>query len=172
MAKYGPREGSSNYTGKRKEVARIRQEARFYGDPLDDDLNPADVMMYGLKTSYAICKYLEAKIGEWADLDLDTGLVSLQEDIPGAGGGYTRVTKDQELWLKAYRDERKLMMATAKMCVEMGLSERQMKLAEQQASLMFDVVTQMVDALGLSADQQRMVPKLLPTIIRSIAIEA
>jgi hypothetical protein len=162
------------YQGRRNEVARIRQEARFLGTPIADDLNPADVMMYGLKISYTVCKYLEEKIGEWGDFgyDPETGLVQLQEDIAGAAGAQTRVTKDQELWLKAYREERKLMMANAKMCVEMGMSERQLQLAEQQAELMFTVVTQMVDALGLTTEQQRMVPKLLPTIIRGIAIES
>ncbi len=156
--------------GRRAEVARIRQEARFFGDPVVEDLNPSEVLMYGLKTSYAICKYLQGKLAEWGieHVDEETGLPKLQQDLPGAVGGLVRVTKDQELWLKAYRDERKLMMSNAKMCIEAGISERQMRLAEAQAEVMFQIINRMVDALGLTPEQQLMVPRKLPEIIREI----
>lgn len=150
---------------RKAEVERIRAEARFYGEPIDDDLNPAEVLLEELSRTTAAVRWIGAKIAEW-----DPELIRLTEDIAGAGGGMVRVNKNEALWLDVYQRERKHLAMVAKLCSELGIQERQIRIAEAQADLMFNIIEQALDALCLTAEQQNMVPKILPTIIKSAAL--
>lgn len=51
----------------------------------------------------------------------------------------------------------------------MGIAERHIRVAEQQAEQLAGAIRQILDGLNLSAEQQQVVPQLVPSVLRAIA---
>lgn len=65
--------------------------------------------------------------------------------------------------------ERDRCVKYAKTAHDMGIADREIRLAEQQGQILADAVNRILAGLGLSAAQQELVPQLVPKILRAVA---
>lgn len=56
----------------------------------------------------------------------------------------------------------------AKLALDAGIAERQVRLAEQQGALVASAIDRILDALGLSAEQRALVPQVVPRELRAV----
>lgn len=65
--------------------------------------------------------------------------------------------------------ERDRVVKYAKAAHDMGIAERHVRIAEQQAEQLADAIRRILDGLNLSPEQQQVVPQLVPSVLRAIA---
>lgn len=167
----GPEKGSNPAKGvtraaswKRK-VDEIRATARFGGFPIPEDINPVDALVDELKRSTAFCAWIESKMAKWPD-----ELVPLGSEHYDDKGARQVDPTEEAAWLAVWQRERDHLAKVAKMCIDAGVSERQIELAERQSEIMFRMINEAFEMLRLTPEQQANVPKIMPAIIRRISI--
>ena len=160
-----PKAGKSTAAGRKKMIGEIRATARFGNFPIPDDMSPADVLMDEMKRSAGFCYWIETKMAEW-----DDELVDLQEENFDDKGSMQIATNNKALWMDIWQKERSHLARVAKLCIDAGVDERQVALAERQTEIMFDLINEAFEMLRLSPEQQKQVPQIMPALIRRVAI--
>lgn len=79
----------------------------------------------------------------------------------GNQGAVDRVLRIQER-------RARLLGLDAKTQHDMGIADRQIKLAEEQGALLAGAVNRILDGLGLSKEQWERVPQVVPVVLRAI----
>jgi hypothetical protein len=167
----GPKKGSNpahgvTYAASRKRaVEEIRATARFGNFPIPADMSPIDVLVDELKRSAGFCFWIESKMAEWGDELIDLGVTNYDDK-----GSMQTADTNERAWLDVWQRERAHLARVAKLCIDAGVSERQIALAEKQAELMFAIINEAFTQLGLTSEQQKRVPQIMPALIRRIAI--
>jgi hypothetical protein len=167
----GPTKGQNKAKGvttaasRKRAVEEIRATARFGNFPIPADMSPIDVLTDELKRSAAFCYWIESKMAEW-----DDELVPLGEANYDDKGAMQTADTNEKAWLDVWQRERAHLARVAKLCLDAGVTERQITLAERQAELMFAMINDAFTQLDLSAEQQQRVPQIMPMIIRRLAI--
>jgi hypothetical protein len=146
-------------------VDEIRATARFGNFPIPADMSPIDVLVDELKRSAGFVYWIESKIMEWPDELIDLG----QTNYDDKGSMQVAPTNDAE-WLAVWQRERAHLARVAKLCIDAGVSERQVALAEKQAELMFSLINEAFTQLHLTDEQRRQVPVIMPALIRRLSI--
>lgn len=82
--------------------------------------------------------------------------------------GITAFTDARE-WLYLYREERGHLARVSKMCIDAGVAQRLVTLAEDQGRILASAIRAVLMALNLSADQEALVPVIVPPILRAVA---
>jgi hypothetical protein len=100
-------------------------------------------------------KGVAALVGVKVALDADGNAVDLGEYIRGLA--------------ELEAAERDRCAKFAKLALDAGIAERQVRLAERQGALVADAVGRILDALGLTAEQQALVATVVPRELRAIA---
>jgi hypothetical protein len=149
----------------KRKVEEIRSTARFGGFYIPEDVSPIDVLLDELKRSTAFCAWIESKMAEWAD-----ELVPLGKAHEDDKGSLQQFATNEAAWIEVWQKERRHLATVAKMCIDAGVSERQVQLAEKQADVMFMLINEAFDMLRLSPEQQAVVPKIMPALIRRMAL--
>lgn len=96
----------------------------------------------------------------------------VEEVDKGAGeftGTDTTYRAQANIWLDLYQRERKHLTDVCKAALTAGIAERQVKLAEQQGTLIAQVITRILDDLSLSADQRALVSTVVPRHLMAVA---
>lgn len=156
--------GVTSANTRKQAVEKIRQSARFGNFPIPDDMGPADVLLDEMKRSAGFVYWIETKMADWSD-----DLIELSELHEGEKS-MTVAPSNDALWLAVWQNERAHLAKVAKLCIDAGINERQIQLAEKQAEMMFGLINEAFTQLGLSAEQQKLVPKIMPALIRRVAI--
>lgn len=76
------------------------------------------------------------------------------------------------VWYELLAKERGHLLDVIKTAGTLGIEERRIRLAERQGELIVDVVRRILDGLGLSADQQALVPHVVGRELRAASIAA
>jgi hypothetical protein len=160
-----PKNGVTTAAGRKRKLEEIRATARFGNFPIPQDMSPVDILMDELKRSAGFCFWIESKLAEWDDDLVDL----LSENVDDKGAVQSLPTNQRE-WILLWQAERKHLATVAKMCIDAGVTERQISLAEKQAELMFMLINEAFDMLGLTEAQRVNVPKIMPALIRRLAI--
>jgi hypothetical protein len=84
-------------------------------------------------------------------------------------GTDTTESAEPSIWYELYAKERAHLVAVASAAIKAGVEERRVRLAEQQGDLVAEVIRRILDALNLSAEQQALVPTVVPRELRVIA---
>lgn len=79
---------------------------------------------------------------------------------------------DAKMWLDTYREERSHLVRTAKLCIDAGVAQRLVTIAEDQGRIMASALRLVLEALHLTAEQQAMVPIIVPPILRAVATDS
>lgn len=160
-----PAKGVTTAASRKRAVEEIRATARFGNFPIPADMSPVDVLVDELKRSAGFCFWIESKMAEWDDELIPLGY----ENIDDKGGMQTAAT-NSAAWLDVWQRERAHLARVAKLCIDAGVSERQISLAEKQAEIMFGLINSAFTQLGLTKEQQQKVPQIMPALIRSMSI--
>lgn len=119
-----------------------------YGAPLE--LSPQEALLQEVRRTGGHVAWLAEQIGFW---DMDTTQF---------------ITPIRAQWIELYHKEREMLTKVAKAAVDAGVEERKVRLAEQQGAMMLQAFNAVFDALGLSVAQRRLVPQVVPQILRGI----
>lgn len=84
--------------------------------------------------------------------------------------GFTSYTDARE-WLLLYREERGHLARVSKMCIDAGVAQRLVSIAEDQGRILSSAIRAVLVALNLSEEQQRMIPHIVPPILRAVATD-
>lgn len=76
---------------------------------------------------------------------------------------------DAREWLYLYREERGHLARVSKMCIDAGVAQRLVTLAEDQGRIMASAIRAVLTALNLSPEQAALVPQVVPPILRAVA---
>jgi hypothetical protein len=153
-------------------------------------VSPSEAVMAMLHMSWArvhlYASLLERQVSEAQSLEgggLGLGDGADPELGPGAGLiGHTRsgvkdigifATGEAARGLTLLEEkERDRTVRFAKTAHDMGIADREIKLAEQQGALMAGAINRILDALELSPSQRARVPSVVPGVLMEIAGEA
>lgn len=73
------------------------------------------------------------------------------------------------VWVHLYQAERKHLTEVCKAALAAGIAERQVRLAEQQGTILAGVIGRVLEELNLTADQRARVPEIVPRELRAVA---
>lgn len=93
-------------------------------------------------------------------------LTAVHEDT-----GITSFTDARE-WLTLYREERGHLARTAKMCIDAGVAQRMVSIAEDQGRILASAIRAVLTALNLTPAQAQAVPQIVPAVLRAVATDA
>lgn len=119
-----------------------------YGVPLE--LGPHEALLQEVRRTGGHVAWLAEQISFW---DMDTSEF---------------ITPVRAQWIELYHKEREMLTKVAKAAVDAGVEERRVRLAEQQGAMMLQAFNAVFDGLGLTVEQRRLLPKLVPPILRGI----
>lgn len=85
--------------------------------------------------------------------------------------GITSFTDARE-WLVLYREERGQLARTAKMCIDAGVAQRIVSLAEDQGRILASAIRAVLQALNLNPEQAAAVPQIVPQVLRAVASDS
>ena len=147
----------------RGQIAKARQEVTALALP--DNIDPQTALLDELRRTSGWVLYLEAKVDELDEHDLVWG--TTKEKTGGDDRGTTQEAKPSA-WYVLLRDERRHLLDVAGACIRAGIEERRIALAEGQGRLIAGAIQQILARLMLTAEQQQLVPTIVPEVLRSI----
>ncbi|MEV4287394.1 hypothetical protein AB0K40_17960 [Nonomuraea bangladeshensis] len=176
------------HAGVSTSVAKAKGEAlsAWRAVPGRQDVSPSEAVLAMLQMSWArvglYASLLEQQVAD-AQGGGGHGLGDDPELGPGAGLiGHTRSgVKDIGIFAtgEALRGltlleekERDRCVRFAKTAHDMGIADREIRLAEQQGALIAGAISRILDALELTAAQRALVPTVVPGVLLEIAGEA
>lgn len=141
-------------------VAAAREEfrERFLGDEVS--IEPTEAILEEIRRSAGHVRWLHSMILKM-DEELDgqsADRVLLQLSEQGWG---------KAAWTKLYAEERAHLVKTAKMAIDAGVAERQVRLAESTGELMATVLRAILNDLGLTSEQMAKAPEIVTRHLRA-----
>lgn len=85
--------------------------------------------------------------------------------------GLTSFTDARE-WLLMYREERGHLARVSKMCIDAGVAQRLVAIAEDQGRVLSSAIRAILAALSLSPEQQALLPRVIPPVLRAVATDS
>lgn len=112
----------------------------------------------------------EIETVEDAGVDAENGLVwgTIRRKSGGEDRGVTEEATPN-VWLRLYQQERTHLVKVCSEAIRAGIEERRVRLAEQQGSLVAQVIRAILGDLELSPEQQARVPEVVPRHLRALA---
>lgn len=146
------------------------------------DVSPAAAMLDMVQESAANCEFygqqvaaLRARIDEMGDDPGTPVLIDLegvQRVHPAFIGAGVAGRVDPENWkaephvlVRMYNDERDRLMKYCKLCLDAGVAERLVRLAEQQGRAMIKILDNVFERLELSPEQAAQLPGIMSEIL-------
>lgn len=119
-------------------------------------------------TKASLKREIKSFLDELPQEDASSGyhLPRLSEVNPATG--FVSFT-DAHTWLTLYRDERTHLARVAKMSIDAGVAQRLVTIAEDQGRVLASAIRAVLSALSLSEQQEQMIPRIVPPILRAVA---
>ena len=83
-----------------------------------------------------------------------------RDELHGPVGDGENARREASVWIRLYQDERAQLARVAKTCVDVGIEERRVKIAEEQGALFAQVIRGILDDLGVADNPE------VPAVIR------
>lgn len=127
-----------------------RVEGRFFGTPTD--IEPAEAIMLAIRITNGEIIYCDEQIARLSEDELfERPLKTMYAEMPSGEFEIVEEKRDAEVlsrWV-SFRDNAVERLARyAKMALDVGIEERQIQLAEQQAQQLVAVITSILTDLG------------------------
>lgn len=98
------------------------------------------------------------------------GQTEYRDKTGGDDAGQTVVEQAGiNIWYQLYLKEREHLAKVCSLALRAGIEERKVKLAESQGLLVAEVIRRILGALGLTPEQQLLVPEIVPRELRALA---
>jgi hypothetical protein len=124
----------------------VREAVDTYGLPRDVD--PAAALLEEVHRTAGHVAWLATKVAELQEDDLTWGRIEEAEknatEFPGTD---TKIGARPNVWLDLYQRERAHLVRVSKTALDAGISERLVRLAEQQGALLAEVIRRSADSL-------------------------
>lgn len=152
-----------------QEAQKIMTNAvRTLGLPVDVD--PAKALLDEIHWTAGHVAWLRGKVQELEDADLVWGRTQTDKGVGPQGLVDTTTEKAApNIWYDLYLKEREHLAKVCALALRAGIEERKVKLAESQGLLVADVIRRVLSALGLTPEQQLLVPEVVPRELRALA---
>lgn len=146
----------------------MTRAVRTLGLPIDID--PGKALLDEIHWTAGHVAWLREKVQELEANDLVWGRTQTDNGI-GPQGPVDTVTEkaDPNVWYQLYLKEREHLAKVCALALKAGIEERKVKLAESQGLLVADVIRRILGALGLTPEQQQLVPEIVPRELRALA---
>ena len=143
---------------------------KFGGDLTITNVTAEQALLEEVRRSVAMVRWIEERIGVWAVptdwRDQDRGGLPALNVPPRAG--IPASATEEAAWLLLYRQEREHSARISKMALDAGIAERLVTIAEDQGKVLVSVIQAVLTALKLNPEQAKMVPVVVPQVIREI----
>jgi hypothetical protein len=152
----------------RASEAKARQIMETYGQQIDT--NPVDALLDEVRWTAGHVAWLRDRVREIEQAALTWGVTETVDkqaaEFPGVD---TTEAARPNVWLVLYQSERKHLVDVCKAAISSGIEERRVRLAEQQGAILIGVIQMILGDLGLTPEQQALVPEVVPRALRSVA---
>ncbi|MGN7250065.1 hypothetical protein [Arthrobacter sp. SAFR-014] len=149
----------------------MTKAVRTLGLPVDVD--PGKALLDEIHWTAGHVAWLREKVQELEAEELVWG--KTQHDDGVGPQGVVDVTTEKaapSVWYDLYLKEREHLAKVCALALRAGIEERRVKLAENQGLLVADVIRRILNALGLTPEQQLLVPEIVPRELRALATGA
>lgn len=179
-----PTHGGSTGHIRQKAAERQSQKAvlKALGEIPDEQVDPAQALLWLVSAKQAEVWWLRAKVQEveasspdWAKAGTSGPLVwgqTKQDEGVGPQGPVDVATYEvgPNIWWKLLREAEDQLAKYSTAALRAGVERRQIELQEAHALHLAQAITRILDQLGLSQDQARLVPTVVPAVLRSLPI--
>lgn len=146
----------------------VLKATKFGGDLTITNVTAEQALIEEVRRSTAMVRWLEERIGTWQPESAQSDLGNLPRLGTQTSSGRPTIT-EEHAWLVIYREERSHAAKVAKMCIDAGIAERMVTIAEDQGALLASAIKAVLDALHLNPRQAAQVPEIVPRILRQIS---
>lgn len=187
-----PTHGGSTGHIRQKAAERQSQKAvlKALGEIPDEQVDPAQALLWLVSAKFAEVHWLRGKVQE-------VPASSDHEYVENAAGWEKREQKDTltwgktkeesgtgplgpidstvheaapNIWWKLLREAEDQLAKYSTAALRAGVERRQIELQEAHALHLAQAITRILDQLGLSQDQARLVPTVVPAVLRSLPV--
>jgi len=153
----------------RKRAENVAAKAMAtYGAPVDID--PVEALLGEVHRTAGHVAWLQSRIEE---LTNDQLIWSKTETVDKRSSEFPGIDTTESAvphaWLKLYQQERSHLVSVCKTAIAAGIEARRVKLAEDQGSLMVEVIRGILGDLHLNVEQQALVADVVPRRLRMVA---
>lgn len=142
----------------RNKVQTLRAAAAVEQYGLPREIDPHDALLEELARTAGHVDWLRLQIAniEHSTTELPDGKSNptpnnkgskLVQPVGGGEGGYPDFTPN--IWIRMYNDERKHLIRIAKTCIDAGIEERRVRLAESQGQIIAEVLRNVLGQLNV-----------------------
>jgi hypothetical protein len=170
-ASHGGRNPAAKAAGRRR-VAEAKAErilsqalADAYGDDVPD-VPPAEAMLRAVSWTYAEVTVLRRKVAELGENERVWGIT--RETSGGEDHGTIEEARPN-IWWSMLRESMRDLVKFAAAARAAGCDEARVKLAQQQGTMLADVIRAILGDLALTSEQQALVSEVVPRHLRAVA---
>lgn len=146
----------------------MTKAVRTLGLPIDVD--PGKALLDEIHWTAGHVAWLRDKVQEQEAEQLVWGRTQTDQGIGPQGPVDTTTEKaGPSVWYELYLKERDHLAKVCALALRAGIEERKVKLAESQGLLVADAIRRILGALGLTPEQQQLVPVIVPRELRALA---
>lgn len=144
------RKHGGNTPNGKKAAAKLIAEALAKGYGLPQEVDPQEALVQELHRTAGHVGYLHGLVAELEEAELH-GKVGTE----GNAEGKTFLAKSEpHVLVRMYQTERKMLERIAKSCIEAGIEERRVRIAEDQGKLFAQVVQGILKDLNVDAHDE------------------
>ena len=167
------RHGGATPQAKAKAKARVVEAAaRQILGTIDPDApyeHPVETLMTLIRHKHAEVVWLRAVVRDLTEGELTWGLTEHRTGIGPEGPVDIETRKpEQNIWWKLLREAENQLASWTAAAAKAGVEEREVSLREDQALKISGAINQILAALHLTTDQQKLVPDVVPAALRAI----
>lgn len=134
------------------------------------DVDPGQALLSEIQISHAHVQWLRAKVAEIEPDELVWGKTRTEEGISAQGPVDLTVQEAGfHTWFQLYTKEREHFAKLTTMALKAGIEARKIQLAERTGEMVAGAIQRILDGLQLTPDQSKIVPTLVPTVLRELA---
>ncbi|GAA0187974.1 hypothetical protein [Glutamicibacter creatinolyticus] len=134
------------------------------------DVDPGQALLSEIQISHAHVQWLRAKVAEIEPNELIWGTTKTESGI-GPQGPVDMTVQEAgfHTWYQLYLKEREHFAKLTTMALKAGIEARKIQLAERTGEMVAGAIQRILDGLQLTPDQSKIVPTLVPTVLRELA---
>lgn len=147
---------------------KAREALETYGRPIDT--TPTEALLEEVRWTAGHVQWLRDRVRDLEQAAVTWGMTEQVEKSAGEFPGVdTTHAAAPNVWVDLYARERRHLLDVCKAAIQAGVEERRVRLAEQQGSLLADVIRRILGDLELTQDQQARVPEVVPRHLRAVS---
>lgn len=152
------------------EIMTQLDRIRFGGDRAAlPFVSPEEALIEEVQRSTAMVRWLEERIGMWpTDVAANDDIGGLPSLVAETSKGVPGAT-DHQAWLLLYRQEREHAAKVAKMAIDAGVAQAQVKIAQVQGAMMSKALRVILTTLGLTLDQAERARLVVPRVLQALS---